>query len=637
MQKRRGRCVVSKVHLLDELTANQIAAGEVIERPASVVKELVENSLDAGTKKIVVEIINGGLELLKVIDDGCGMSKEDVIMAIKRHATSKIKNISDLDRLQSLGFRGEALASITSVAKVEILTREHTSDYGVKLSVAGDQDPVLEPVGTPVGTTIIVSDLFFNTPARKKFLRSEKYECGLIHELMMQFSLSHPEIDFRLLRDGKEVLNTTGIMSHPDLLEYFYGNNVNEALIKVNEELSCGKVSGYITLPTYHRTNRKAMHFFINQRRVYAKELSKSVEEAYQNLLPKGLFPLCVLNLSLDPSSIDVNVHPSKLEVRLRNPLVVKELCIILQEELIKQQKIPRYIIEPEEFLEVSETKAKTKSEIKAETKDSRGSIGKGVQEIFHNFYAWEQPEPLPAQPNDALISVTNNTTVIETGTEAITAASPETAIRTDAKVEVKENQTQTLNLQSCQVIGQFRKTFILVEGDEGLYIIDQHVAHERVIFERLQEQATKGGLESQVLLNPVALHFTLLEEEAVLKYILPLVDLGIIIEHFGPRSYLLRAIPSGVQEEPQDFFYSLLEHLENSKGKTDALDIKKEFLIHSSCKMAVKANTKLSLQEMEHLLYDLSHAQNFLTCPHGRPIIFKITNREILKAFHRF
>ena len=278
---------------------------------------------------------------------------------------------------------------------------------------------------------------------------------------MMQFSLSHPEIDFRLLRDGKEVLNTTGIMSHPDLLEYFYGNNVNEALIKVNEELSCGKVSGYITLPTYHRTNRKAMHFFINQRRVYAKELSKSVEEAYQNLLPKGLFPLCVLNLSLDPSSIDVNVHPSKLEVRLRNPLVVKRIMYHSSGRINQTAKNTSVYYRTGGVLEVSETKAKTKSEIKAETKDSRGSIGKGVQEIFHNFYAWEQPEPLPAQPNDALISVTNNTTVIETGTEAITAASPETAIRTDAKVEVKENQTQTLNLQSCQVIGQFRKTFI--------------------------------------------------------------------------------------------------------------------------------------------------------------------------------
>ena len=611
---------MSKVHLLDELTANQIAAGEVIERPASVVKELVENSLDAGTKKIVVEIINGGLELLKVSDDGCGMSKEDATLAIVRHATSKISDISDLGRLHSLGFRGEALASITSVAKVVILTRELTSDYGVKLSVAGDKELLLEPVGTPIGTTIIVSDLFFNTPARKKFLRSEKYESGLIHELMMQFSLSHPEVDFRFLRDGKEVLNTTGIKSHPDLLEYFYDNNVNDAIIGIKGELSCGKVSGYITLPTYHRINRKGMNIFINQRRVYAKELLKAFEEAYANLLPKGLFPLCVLNLSLDPSSIDVNVHPSKLEVRLRNPLLVKELTIILQEELIKQQKIPRYIIEPEEFLGDTETKAETNIEANAETKDNVGVIAKSVQETFRNFYVWEQPAPLPSQPCDQAISVTNITTVAEAGAEARSGG----------------DQTQSIGLQSCQVIGQLRQTFILAEEEDGLYIIDQHIAHERVIFERLLEKVTIGSLESQVLLNSIALHLTLLEEEAVLKYILPLVDLGIIIEHFGPRSYLLRAIPSGVHEDPQDFFYSLLEHLENSKGKTDALDIKKEFLIHSSCKMAIKANTKLTLQEMEQLLHDLSQTKNFLTCPHGRPIIYKITNREILKAFHR-
>ena len=623
---------MSKVHLLDELTANQIAAGEVIERPASVVKELVENSLDAGTKRIVVEIFSGGLELLKVTDDGCGMSKEDVILAIKRHATSKINDISDLDRLQSLGFRGEALASITSVAKVKILTRELTSDCGVKLSVAGDKELFVEPVGTPIGTTIIVSDLFFNTPARKKFLRSEKYESGLIHELMMQFSLSHPEVDFRFLREGKEVLNTTGIMSPPDLLEYFYGNNVKEAIIEVKGELSGGKVSGYITLPTYHRINRKGMNFFINQRRVYAKELLKALEEAYENLLPKGLFPLCVLNLSLDPSSIDVNGHPSKLEVRLRNPLLVKELSIILQEELIKQQKIPRYIIEPEEFLGDTETKV----EAKDETKDSEGGMGKGVQETFRNFYVWEQPTPLPSQPCDRAISVTNKIPVTKTVADIGADIGAEACTEAYTEAGSEEKQTQPLGLQPCQVIGQLRQTFILAEGEDGLYIIDQHIAHERVLFERLLEKATKGSLESQVLLNPVALHLTLLEEEAVIKYILPLVELGIIIEHFGPRSYLLRAIPSGVHGDPQDFFYSLLEHLENSKGKTAALDLKKEFLIHSSCKMAVKANTKLTLQEMEQLLLDLSQAKNFLTCPHGRPIIYKITNREILKAFHR-
>lgn len=609
---------MTKVHLLDDLTANQIAAGEVIERPASVVKELVENALDAGTNKIIVEIVKGGLELIKVTDDGYGMSEEDVTLAIKRHATSKIKEITDLDHLRSLGFRGEALASITSVARVEILTRENKSDHGSKLTVTGDKNLTLEPVGIPVGTTVIVSDLFFNTPARKKFLRSARYESGLIHELMIQFSLSHPHIDFRLLHDRKEILNTTGIRSHPHLLEYYYGNSVKEALVEIEGELTDGTVNGYITLPTYHKANRKGMSFFINQRRISSKELLKAVEEAYASLLPKGMFPLCILNLTLDPTTIDVNVHPSKLEVRLRNPLIITELTSILQKELIKQQKIPHYLLAADlmEPVHVEQTLLEPEplqsDHLQSDLLESQNfslepevlptinvqTEFKGVQETFREFNRWE-------------------------------------AVSSPSITEINSVDHST-NLKSCQVIGQLTQTFILAEGVDGLYIIDQHIAHERVIFENLLEKAEKGTIESQVLLHPVTLHLSLLEEEVVIKHILPLADLGILLEHFGPRTYLLRALPTGIQEDAQDFFYSLLDHLESHKGATDVLDLKKEFLIHSSCKMAIKANTKLTLQEMKQLLLDLSQTNNYLTCPHGRPILYKITNREILKAFHR-
>lgn len=603
---------MSNVHLLDELTANQISAGEVIERPVSVIKELVENALDAGTKKIVVEITKGGLELLKVTDDGCGMSKEDVSLAIKRHATSKIKTITDLETLQSLGFRGEALPSITSVARVEILTREPQANYGTKLTVAGDTDVSLEPVGTAVGTTIIVADLFFNTPARKKFLRSERYESGLIHEVLLQFSLSHPQVDFLLLREGKEVLNTIGIKNHPDLLEHYFGSSAQEALVEVKGELSGGKITGYLTLPTYHRTNRKGINFFINQRRVYSKELLKALEDAYENVLPKGQFPLCVLNLTLDPAIIDVNVHPSKLEVRLRNPLLAKEMSVLLQEVLIKQQKIPRYFLDPQKFSQANYVESRAE-EMSSVSSNSEQVKSKGVQEVFQQFYSWE-PSP------------SNNFPIKDWGKET----------NSFSVIAEKSEQSADPDLQLCRVIGQLAQTFILAEGEDGLYIIDQHIAQERVIYEDLLEKHAHGCLESQVLLHPVALHLTLLEEEVVLKYILPLADLGIILEHFGPRSYLLRALPSGIREEPQDFFYSLLEHLELSRGKMEALDLKKEFLVHSSCKMAIKAKTKLTFQEMEQLLHDLSKTKNFLTCPHGRPIIYKITYQEILKAFHR-
>lgn len=638
---------MTNIHLLDELTANQIAAGEVIERPVSVVKELVENSLDAGAGKIVVEIRQGGLSLLKVTDNGCGISPENLSLAVKRHATSKISTITDLNELQTLGFRGEALASIISVAKVEILTREAQADSGVKLTVAGDKEMEIEPIGTQVGTTIVVADLFFNTPARKKFLRSEGYESGLIHEVLTKFSLSHPQVSFRLTRDGKEILNTAGINTHPDLLEHYYGHEVKEALVKVSGELPGGRIFGYVTLPTYHRRNRKGINFFINQRRIYSKELLQALENAYEDTLPKGQFPLGVLHLQLDPATIDVNVHPSKLEVRLRNPLLANEMSFLLKNLLIKNKKIPQYFLETVPIIPEAVSEAKLKEPIEVKTKDTepRDIESKDIEPSDTEFKdtvsrdieygKTTSVEMKLACTEKKLRDVKPVQGVFK---EFYSGSSPQ---KTEEASSLKslvdaEQESQLDSVWKVKVIGQLAQTFILAESEEGLYLIDQHIAHERVIYERLLEKAATGTIESQVLLQPVTLPLSFLEEEAVLKYILPLVDLGIILEHFGPRSYLLRAIPSGIGEEPQDYFYSLLEHLESSKGKTEVSDLKKEFLIHSSCKMAIKANTRLTFQEMEQLLTDLSKTKNYLTCPHGRPIIYKITYQEILKAFHR-
>lgn len=670
---------MSVIHLLDELTANQIAAGEVIERPASVVKELVENSLDAGAEKIVVEINKGGLKLIKVTDDGSGMTPEDVSLAVKPHATSKIKAITDLNGLQSLGFRGEALPSITSVARVEIVTRIADAHYGTKLTIAGDKDITVEPVGSPVGSTITVADLFFNTPARKKFLRSEGYESGLIHELLMKISLSQPQVSFRMIRDGKEVLNTTGINTHPDLLSHYYGNEVREALVKVCGQLPGGKITGYVTLPTYHRTNRKAINFFINHRRIFSKELLNALEEAYRNTLPKGKFPLCVLDLNLDPATIDVNVHPSKLEVRLRNPVLAGEMCFLIIQTIIKQKKVPHYFLEPEKLPVHVSTEPATSPELSSaeltasEQTTSELAEASSVQsqcsepclnskqtsssEPYSPFeqsspsIAMSPPRPTPSSESITPFIATISSSEPVTPSRIITSSHSKTPA-TEENVSVTKTQfiqESLMDFYNCssasknnyclpplKVVGQLDLTFILAEGEEGLYIIDQHVAHERVIFENLLEKTASGSIASQVLLHPVTLHLTLLEEEVVIKHILPLTDMGIILENFGPKSYLLRAVPAGIDEEPQDFFYSLLQHLEKSMGKTEVRDLKKEFLIHTSCKMAVKAKKKMVLQEMEQLLNDLSKTKNFMTCPHGRPIIYKVTYQELRKVFQR-
>lgn len=607
-----------KIHLLDDLTANQIAAGEVIERPVSAVKELVENALDAGAKNIIVAIYNGGLRVIRVADDGEGMSESDVLMAYKRHATSKIQRINDLESLSTLGFRGEALPSIVSVAKVEIITREAVKSHGTRVYLEGNKLLASEPAGSPEGTTITVEDLFYNTPARRKFLRTEGYEAGLIHELMIQFALGYPQVNFRLTHQDKEVLNTAGINKLPDLIELFYGKGFKSSLVEVKGQVSTGSVFGYLTLPIIHRANRKAIHIFINKRKVMAPELQKALESAYANLLPTGRFPLAVLDIALPASLLDVNVHPGKLEIRIRDNQFSQELGNFLHEQIKQKGEVPGF-----SFLHRNEIENSIR-----QTKNIKGYTpgSSKVQESFHEFYSWntgikkeEVREPENKEPeNKDILSAVEETRFSE-----------QSVITVDTKTDISV-------LPHLQIIGQLKATFILAEGEEGLYIIDQHVAHERVIFDRLMEEARKGQLASQVLLNPETINLSILEEEVLLENILLFADLGLILEHFGPRSYLLRAVPACLQGDPGEFFYEVLQELENRARKPSGADIKQGFLTITSCKSAVKANQKLSVEAMKQLISDLAETENPFTCPHGRPIIYKITYNQLLKAFHR-
>ncbi len=621
---------MSRIHILDELTANQIAAGEVIERPGSVVKELVENSLDADSGSISVEISDGGLSSIKVSDDGCGMSEGDLLLAVQRHATSKLTGIDDLNELRTLGFRGEALASIFAVSITEITTREKDSESGIRLLSEGNHHKLLEPVGAPVGTTFKVENLFFNTPARKEFMRSTRYEGGLIHELMMHFSLSFPHVCFKLTNQGKEILNTAGINTIPELLASYYGRDITESLLEINETLTKVKVNGYITEPTKYRANRKGIHFFVNNRKVSSKELSLMIDEAYANILPKGRFPVAVFNLHIEPSLIDVNVHPSKLEIRFRETRFLSEVTEIVKSSLSKSKRIPYYDIGKKPFSANSFTKIFTsppKNEYLQEELSSFSVKRKPEQE-------YELPLNSSVPPKLSVPPKSN----APTKTESQPLAEPDIITDIiDSSAETAETKNTLDMLSDLRVIGQLDATFILAEGRDGLYIIDQHVAHERVIFEQLlKEHSQKGKLQSQLLLTPITLELSALEEELVVEHILPLTDMGLILEHFGQRSYLIRAVPSCLREDPLDFFQGLLEDLNNATKKISGIDIKREFLVMASCKAAIKAHQKLSISSMEDLIRDLLLTDNPLTCPHGRPIIYKISYRELLKAFHR-
>lgn len=648
---------MSRIHLLDDLTADQIAAGEVIERPVSVVKELVENSLDAGSENIVVDILQGGLKLIKVSDDGCGMSEEDVKLALKRHATSKLQTLEDLNSLRTLGFRGEALPSIVSVAKVEIVTREHDKLHGTKVELTGNNITNIEPAGAPVGSSIAVKDLFFNTPARRKFMRSQGYEAGLIHELMQQFSLSHPQVNFRLNNQGKQVLNTMGIDKIDNLLQHFYGKSISESLIQLEGDIPYGYLSGFTTQHTYCRANRKGIYFFLNSRRVFSPELLAALQKAYENILPKGKFPVAAFHIELDPSLIDINVHPNKLEVRFRETTFIEELTNIVKRNLAQQKQVPHYELKlPKPTF--NNEKIKT-------------------QESWQEFFSWQPANNIEKKASENTEKIENN--IANNGAEESKVNSRReeaTLVKENVSCESDENsyeekihlgkninifnENETFpaqdayniereksfpqevvvphqeTLPTLKIIGQLAHTFILAEGEEGLYIIDQHVAHERVLFEKLIKQAEEGTLESQLLLTPVTLQLSMLEEQIVIDKILPLTDLGIILENFGSRTYLLRAVPACLKDNPETFFYELLQRLDNNQQPLTSADIRKEFLTTASCKGAIKARQKLSWEGMHNLLEELSKTVNPMTCPHGRPIVYQIPYKDILKAFRR-
>lgn len=606
-----------QVRLLDELTANQIAAGEVIERPLSVVKELVENALDAGATRINVDLRAGGLDYLRVTDNGYGMAENELLLAVKRHATSKLRTIEDLNSLTTLGFRGEALPSIISVARVEIVSRESGQELATRAGLEGGDLVGIEKTGAPEGTSVTVTDLFFNTPARKKFMRTAGYEAGLIHELMTQFALSHPQIGFRLFHEGKELLNTAGINQLSHLLQHFYGQEIGKALTKLDKVLAHGRLTGFLTTPGYSRANRKGIHFIINRRRVFSGELLAVLEQAYESLLPKGRFPAAVINLELDPALLDVNTHPAKLEIRFRSQEIVREAGALIREALDEAHSVPSYPLPQTSSL--PPFKPSTVQETR-------------VQETWQEFYSWN-PKGRPA-PQD-IVKPAEPEYPADLG--LLTEETAEEVVSPGEKKELPTPvEAEKSTIPELKIIGQFNNTFILAEGAEGLYIIDQHVAHERVIYERLREQAKEGRLAGQVLLAPVPLQLTPLEEELLIEHILPLHDLGLILEHFGPRSYLLRSVPACIKGNPLDFLESLLHNLESRAGKLLPAEIRKDFLITASCKGAVKAGQKLTLQEMEQLMHDLQQTQNPLTCPHGRPILYHISHNHLLKAFRR-
>ena len=701
----------TRIERLDNLTANQIAAGEVIERPVSVVKELIENAIDAGSCSIKIEIKEGGLTLIRVTDDGEGIDSRDLPLAVERHATSKLKHIEDLDDLRTLGFRGEALASVASVSSMEIVTRKKGEIAGYRLRVAGEDSPSFEKVGCPEGTQITVEHLFYNTPARLKFMKSPGYESGLIHDLVVQLALGYPRIGFHLENQGKTLLDTHEISQPEDLVELFYGKEARQALVTVEAPVSKGRLSGWVTAPPYSRGTRKGYHVFVNGRRILIRDLQWSMERAFEYLLPKGRFPLLILHFSLPGNLLDVNVHPGKLEIRINDPDLPASITRVLKTMLSGGGMAPD--AGSLGGVPSASTGRDGAEEYMAPGQEATASGGTGGRSINEghgqrNTVAgyntpvrdWERLFDLTSDGErslDDLIRRDNiqagytdegqigeksrnpdlfgedgvgkigfgrigneegrfgeHAPVYTAQDDDLPPASP--LIDPEGKNrQLPQNawgvDSHTRSLQAFaggdkledfffgprvafQIVGQLHATFILAEVDAGLLVVDQHVAHERILFEEMLS-GTGEKKSAQMLLEPIQCILTAAEEETLIRHILVLSDLGLVFERFGPRQYLLRAEPAGYPMD-QAMVQTLLEELEREGTDYNAEQAKETLLVMRACKAAVKANTRLTVLEMQTLLNRLRETRHPMTCPHGRPILYLLPYRRLLQAFGR-
>jgi DNA mismatch repair protein MutL len=589
------------IRLLPPEVAGKIAAGEVVERPASVVKELLENSIDAGATDVHVEIREGGRRLIRVADNGSGIPADEVVLAFSRHATSKLTDVGDLDRIATLGFRGEALASIAAVSQVTLLTRPRSQEVGQLLRAAGGQITHQESRGCPAGSVVTVEHLFRNVPARLKFLRRPQTETGHIHTIVSHYGLAYPKVRLSLTSDGRQAFRTTGKGNLYDVLIAVYGLEVAEQMLEVNEsaDLQAGDesgstrpvfpVSGYTSAPALHRANRKYITFFVNRRWIQDRSLAHAVAQAYHTLLPVGRHPVAVILLEIDPSEVDVNVHPTKREVKFRDGRsVFSAVQRAVRHTLVERAPVPT---------------------------------------VTHGPRTWPAPD---WDRRQALISA-------RPGDPTSTQLAMGLYRPGDIMGEGQELQPLgPVRLPLLRVVGQVGQTYIVSEGPQGMYLIDQHAAHERVLYEEMMAEHDKQEVASQALLEPLSLDLDPMLAGVIDEHLPMLNATGFALEPFGGTSYLVRAVPS-ILVVP-DVRAALVDILELLRQGDDPLAAKaEERLIAAVCKRAaIKAGQTLSQDEMQQLIRQLEQCESPRTCPHGRPTVLHFSVDQLEKEFGR-
>lgn len=631
-----------QINILPKEVYQLIAAGEVVERPSSVVKEMIENSVDAGAKNITVEIKNGGSTYIRITDDGCGIARSEVKKVFISHATSKIKVSDDLDKIGTLGFRGEAMASISAVAKVQLLTRTPDEEIGTRYEIAGGQELDFSDAGCPVGTTIVVADIFFNTPARMKFLKKDVTEANAVAGVVERIAVSHPEISFRFIRDGKQTLITSGNGDLKSTIYSVFGREFANSLIPVDYEINNMHVSGFVTKPSMSRKSRGMQFFFINSRLVKSQTAMAALEQAYRNSIMVGRFPGCVLNIECNSSFVDVNVHPAKIEVRFANEKPVFELVYYGVKNAIEMLDTPKEA----HFSAPRPTQTTVNGKIdffkpKEEVPTQMHFKQESNPDDFWRVASPDVVRDKSPKSEEAQNYVEESTTTAKldlskftkpaTSNEQQANNEPETQEQT--KPLPKQEKAESVEVPDFRLVGEIFKTYIIIEMDGDCYMIDKHAAHERMNFEALKASTE---IASQVLLSPVAVRLSREEYNAVLSNLDLYSKCGFAIEDFGNSTVLVRECPSILDGEDVS---GLVEETASKllDGKTDITPEQMDWIFHSaSCRAAVKAGDKTSPYEMELFVKKLLANPNIRYCPHGRPVMIKLSKYDIEKQFGR-
>lgn len=613
------------IAILNQETIDKIAAGEVVERPCSVVKELVENAIDAGSTAITVEIKEGGISFIRITDNGCGIERDQVAVAFYRHSTSKIRSAEDLLTVKSLGFRGEALSSISAVARVELITKTYDELTGTRYVIEGSKELSNEEIGAPDGTTFIVKDLFYNVPARRKFLKTAQTEGSYISDMVEKLALSHPDISFKFINNNQTKLHTSGNGNRKDIIYHIFGREISSSLLEVKHECEYFKVEGFIGKPVITRGNRNYENYFINGRYVKSNILSRAIEEAYKSFLMQHQYPFTVLYFTFF-SELDVNVHPTKMELRFdNNNEIYVELCDTIYAILSRKEMIPEVPVDStpapkkivHEYKEpIPEPFEKRRiNEVRAA--ESRSVYGQSVTSAVKDYSAIEPAVKTPKT------SAAYEPAQVVTGTQQ--------TLGDYDKVFLTESSKKQFS-----IIGQLFKTYWLIEFEDKLYIIDQHAAHEKVLYEKTMARLANKDFTSQRISPPIVMTLDARECEMLEKYRPQIEQFGYEVEHFGGKEYMISAIPDNLFNiDMKDLFIEMLDDFSNATGRQTP-DIITEKVASMSCKAAVKGNDKLTLPEVNKLIDELLSLDNPYNCPHGRPTIISMSKYEIEKKFKR-